>query len=110
MIESVYKKLHPATGIIYILVNTVEKWINYQVMQVGEPSRISITFYKWEDVETQPGQYEEYSDDIIEYIDVMEGFDASNYTIYHQQYKDQITLMLVPKEMMLNKQDWKELC
>ena len=109
MIESVYKKLHPATGIIYILINTEDRWVDYQVNNVLKPNKLSITFSVSKDIEVMPGEWEEWEGVEVEFIDMPEGFEPFKYVIYHQQNKEQITLILIPRELMLNKQDWKEL-
>lgn len=101
MIKSVYKKKHTTTGIIYVLVNTKERWIEYEVEQVSQKGNLSITVLIHENIKLTLKEHVEVFN-----INISEDFDSFNYIIYHQQCKDQITFMLIPKVLLLNKQEW----
>ena len=102
MIESVYKKIH-TTGIIEIIINTTDKWIEFQINRLTEEHKIVMSFYPNCDPVFPPD-----SEEVIEYIDMKNDFDPFKYMIYSNQCKDQITLILVPRTLLMNKQDWKE--
>ena len=108
MIESEYKRIHKDTGIIYILLNTEDRWVDYEVNRVLQPNKLSITFHVTKDVEYMPGEWEEWEGDETEYIDMKDGFEPFKYAIYHVQNKEQIVLLLVPKELLMDKKEWIE--
>jgi hypothetical protein len=85
-------------GIYYIIVNIEEKWINYQINRIAIEEKIGISFFY--DIETQPGEFEEYEQ--LEYIDIP-GFYNSDYLITSMQEKDQITLICMPRNLIKNK-------
>jgi len=99
MITSVYRSIHPQTGCIKILVNTMDKWVDYQINRLIKKHSIEISFYRGDEVNPIED---------AEYIDMNENFDSFNYVIYHFQEKDQITLFLVPKKMLLDRKQWIE--
>lgn len=91
MIESVYRRKH-YTGIIEILINTKDKWINYQLSKC---CGLKLThFYK------SSGLYHDYD------IPMPDGFNPLDYMMYHFQEKDQITVILIPKSVLLKREDW----
>ena len=94
MIESVYKKKHLDSGIIYVLVNTRDKWINYDIELIHRENVIAITFYDYND------------NPIYEEIVMDDDFDSYDYLITSTQEKDQITLVLVPRKMILDNTQW----
>ena len=99
MIESVYKKIH-TTGIIEVIINTTDKWVDFLINRLYEEHKLEISFYENNDCN------EEIISD--EYIDMKDDFDPFKYMIYSNQCKDQIILILVPRTLLMNKQDWKE--
>jgi hypothetical protein len=106
MITSVYKKIHPQTGIIKILINTEEKWISYQINRLCEERKIVMSFYITD--ETLYPEEVGYQKELIEYIDMKEDFKPFKYSIYHSQEKDQITIFLVPKSILIDKYQWTD--
>lgn len=96
MITSVYKQFHPQTGIISILINTEEKWVDFLINRLFEEHKIEISFYHGEEIIGD------------EYIDMKEDFNPFKYMIYYFQEKDQITLFLVPREMLRDRKQWIE--
>ena len=104
MITSTSIKIHPKTGCIDILINTEDKWVDYQVNRLTEAHKIEISFYI-----TDITLYSEeigYKKELIEYIAMKEDFNSINYMIYHFQEKDQITLFLVPRKLLLDRTQW----
>lgn len=99
MITSVYKAIHPQTGIISILINTENKWVEYQINRLSEEHKIVMSFYRGDNINPIED---------IEYIDMKDDFDPFRYMIYHFQEKDQITLFLVPRTMLLDRKQWVE--
>jgi hypothetical protein len=97
MINSTYIS-KSKNGIYHIIVNIEDKWINYQINRIIIEEKIGISLFY--DIETQPGNFEEYEE--LEYIDVP-GFYNSDYLITSIQEKDQITLICIPKKLLLNK-------
>ena len=97
MINSTYIS-KSKNGIYYIIVNIEEKWINYQINRIAIEEKIGISFFY--DIETQPGEFEEYEQ--LEYIDIP-GFYNSDYLITSMQEKDQITLVCMPRNLIKNK-------
>lgn len=97
MIESVYKKIHNS-GIIHILINTSEKWVDFLINRVCEEHKVEISFY----------QYDELICD--EYIEMNDDFVPFQYMIYSHQEKDQISLVLIPRSILINNKEWKKLC
>lgn len=95
MIESVYRQIH-YTGIIKGIINTTDKWVDFIINRLYEEHKLEISFYQGDDV---------ISD---EYIDMQNDFDPFKYGIYHNQEKDQIYIILVPRTLLMNRQDWKE--
>ena len=104
MIESVYKEIHN-TGIIKILINTEDKWIDYQINRKLEEHKLVFSYFY--SIDIQHGCFKDYEEE-IEYIDMHEDFDPFDYMIYSFQEKEQITLILIPRKLLLDKQDWKE--
>lgn len=98
MIDSIFKRIH-TSGIIEVGVNTIDKWVSYQINRYIEEHKIVMSFFTGEDedpVET------------VEYIDMHEDFNPFDYMIYDNQCKDQIMLILVPRNMLMKHEDWKK--
>jgi len=93
MIKSVYKSVH-YTGIIKILINTTDKWVDFKI-EYGE-HKLEFTFYEDDEAVSN------------EHIDMRDNFNPFKYVIYSNQCKDQITLILIPKIFLMNKLYWKE--
>ena len=79
-------------GILYILVNTEERWVDYQLNKmVPDEGKFQIVFYKddedWE----------------IEEFEVFPGFKIHDYIITSSQEKDQITIICVPISLILER-------
>ena len=96
LIESVYKEIHP-TGILHILVNDKEKWLNYQINRVIEDGKLEISFFY--DTETQPGFFEEWEEK--EFIDIASNFKTLDYLITSTQEDEQITIICIPKKLFI---------
>ena len=102
MINSTYISKNEDTGIYYILVNTENRWNDYQInWKSPDIGKLSITFYYTEEM---PGiACGEIEDESTEDFNVEEGFNAYDYTITSLQVKDQIVIMCTPKSLILNK-------
>ena len=110
MITSTYKKIHKDTGIIYILVNTENRWPSYEVGRyTNNPNEVSVTFYETYSVEYMPGQFDEEDQELTESIEMHEGFNIHDYVIYDKRNKDQISIVLIPVKLLLDKTVWDEL-
>ena len=72
MIESSFIEIHPDTGILSILVNTKDKWVDYQINRIPEEGKIQISFFHHEI--NPEDDFEER-----EYIDINKDFDHCNY-------------------------------
>ena len=94
-IRSVYKEVH-STGIIKILINTEEKWVDFLIDRVLEKHQIAVSFFLGDPAEK------------IEYIDMGKDYDTFKYLIFTQQYKDQITLLVVPRTLLMDKKEWEK--
>lgn len=79
-------------GIIYVLVNTDEKWHPYQVNKYTPEKDGSITVTLFEDENDVEGK--------TETIDIFKGFNPFDYIITTNQEKDQITVVLMPVEFV----------
>lgn len=88
MIKSIYRKIHPQTSVIYVLINTSEKWVDYQVGFTAKDGTIPIAFYPSE------------SNEIKEFVEMGKDFDYFDYVVTHRQEKDQITIVCVPLKMI----------
>ncbi len=104
MIISTFVQEHLGTGIIYILINTKDKWIDYSIQNCEDLGKIKFSHYYT--VEIQPGYLDDYEE--VEYIMVKEGFNSYNYRLFHSQCKDQITIVCIPREFIVNKENWKK--
>ena len=105
MIESTFVKEHQQTGIIYILINTVDNWIDYAVSKSQKKGELILSHFY--DIETQPGEFDSYEEK--ESIAVKDSFNSLDYVLYTKQEKDQITIICIPKTFMLNKEHWKDI-
>ena len=94
---------HIQTGIIKIIVNTEDKWIDYGVSKEGRKLVLS-HFY---DIETQPGCFDSYEEK--ELIAVKDSFNSFDYILYTAQEKNQITIICIPKTFMIDKENWKNI-
>ena len=80
-------------GVLYILVNTEERWVDYQLNKmVPDEGKFQIVFFgddddKWD----------------IEEFEVFQGFKIFDYIITSSQEKDQITIICVPRDLILDK-------
>lgn len=83
--------------IYYIVINTSERWTNYQINKYVENNKINITFFS--DIETQPGMIEEWED--AEYIEIP-NFNSHDYLITNCQEKDEIVIICIPERHLFN--------
>ena len=97
MIESSFIKIHPDTGILSILVNTKDRWVDYQINRCPEDGKIQISFFI--NIETQPGEFEEWEEK--EFIDISKDFNHCDYLTTSMQEKDQIHIICIPNKMFL---------
>ena len=95
MIESSFIKIHPDTGILSILVNTKDRWVDYQINRISEEGKIQISFFY--DIENQPGCFEEHEE--REFIDISKDFNHCDYLTTSMQEKDQIHIICVPNKI-----------
>lgn len=79
-------------GVLYILINTEERWVDYQLNKiVPDKGKFQIVFFD---------DTEDYK---IEEFEVFPGFDIFDYIITSSQEKDQITIICVPRNLLLDK-------
>lgn len=81
MITSYFIQTHIPTGILYVTVNTKDKWTAYTINKVTPVSGVNITFDSCKET--------------TENIDI-EGFNSLDYQIFTSKEKDQIYLLCVP--------------
>lgn len=86
MITSYHIAEHPATGMLYVTLNTKERWPNYQLNRYPSESGLSITFLEDDDEETETIS--------------IDNFNARDYQMLSQQEKDQITVVCLPLKMI----------
>lgn len=87
---------HLAGDILYIVVNTVDKWLEYQLFKTYPGRKLAqISFYEGD---------QEYS----ETFKVDDGFDQFDYVITSSQEKDQITIVCIPIRMLLSSKKREE--
>ena len=80
-------------GVLYILVNTEERWVDYQLNKmVPDEGKFQIVFF---------GDDDDNWD--IEEFEVFPGFKIFDYIITSSQEKDQITIICVPRDLILDK-------
>lgn len=96
MINSINIYKNEELDIYYILINTKDKWIDYQInWKSPELGKLYITFYFNVDM---PGVCE-VEDDWSTEINVEKGFDYSHYLITSKQNKDQIMIICIPNSL-----------
>lgn len=79
-------------GVLYMLINTVDKWTPYQLFRtIPDKGKFRISFYDEKN--------EEY--ELVEDFTVREDFDPYDYIITSSQEKDQITIVCVPRKLIL---------
>ena len=79
-------------GILCILINTVDKWTGYQINQeTPEDGCVEVTFFPEDD-----------GPDTIANIEVSDEFNWLDYQFTSSQEKDQITIVCIPKELIIN--------
>ena len=108
MITSMFKKIHPATGIISILINTEDIWVHYCIDKAVNSSELIIEFSWDQDVEYMPGCWDEETVKQKEVIKMPDDFNPFKYMLYDFQNKDQIGLMLIPKDLLRDKTQWED--
>lgn len=80
MITSYSTSRDEETGIIYICVNTEEKWPGYMLNKKTEGGKVFISFD------------DDYTDEFVE----IEGFNPFKYQLFSSQEKDQIYIVCIP--------------
>lgn len=103
MIKNVSKTILQ-DGIIIINVLTDEKWVEHQINRIPEPGGIEISFFKTEDIEFMPGQWETQTTEIFDAIWIGDGFDIFDYFYSSSQEKDTINIVLIPNKLLTGKE------
>lgn len=101
-IDSTWVSKNKDTGIYYIIINTFERWINYQINRTIEQGKIILNSFTTYSAEYMPSQWDDYDEEEIFKIDIEEGFNPCDYLITSMQEKDQIILICVPDKLILN--------
>lgn len=102
-IESTWVYKNNETGIYYIIINTVNKWIDFHINKYSPTSNyIYITKFETAYDEYMPGKFDEYEEEKSELVFIEDGFDSFNYLITHTQEKDQIYIVCIPNDLILS--------
>ena len=101
-IDSTWVSKNKNTGIYYIIINTSERWISYQLNRTVEQGKIILTSFTTCSVEYMPGEWDDYDQEEIHKINVEESFNPCDYLITAMQDKDQIIVICIPSKLILN--------
>ena len=88
-----------AGGVIHILVNTTRKWLPYDLNPVvPADGYVDLSFTD------EPATHRGVAPDMppVESIFVGDGFKALDHVMTSRQEKDQITIVCIPKQLLLN--------
>lgn len=102
-IDSTWVSKNKDTGIYYIIINTSERWIDYQLNRTIEQGKIILSSFTTYSAEYMPGEWDDYDEEEIHKIDIEESFNPYDYLITSMQEKDQITVICIPIKLIINR-------